>query len=170
MLVLVLRGLEFLAKLSHTLSSVKKVVDGVHSRSKIKDLPWPAFDVEELRKLLVDSRIALLRILGKLVPILSLLPDDTSLPDDFGACYVHVLEVAFSGLIQDDDAQFKEFFPSRFAGDLRRTTSFRNTSPTGTAMQLSSYGQTFLLIFLTWVLMRTSSQSIGANTNTGNCA
>ncbi len=115
---LVLRGLEFLAKLSHTLSSVKKVVDGVHSRSKIKDLPWPAFDVEELRKLLVDSRIALLRILGKLVPILSLLPDDTSLPDDFGACYVHVLEVAFSGLIQDDDAQFKEFFPIAFRGGL----------------------------------------------------
>ncbi len=94
------------------------MVDGVHGRSKIKDLPWPVFDFDALQKLTLDSRIALLRILGRLVPILSLLPDDTSLPDDFGACYVHVLEQAFSALIRDDDELFKEFFPITLHGGL----------------------------------------------------
>jgi hypothetical protein len=115
---LVLRGLEFLSKFSDTLSHVEKVVNGVQSRSRIKALPWPAFDFDGRHKLVEDSRQTLLALLGKLLTPLALTPDDVSLPDYFGACYVHVLEETFAVLIKDEEVFFTKWFPISFLGGL----------------------------------------------------
>lgn len=115
---LVLRGLEFVEKYYYTIGHVKKVADGVEQRSKIKDLKWPKFDFDSLAKSVGDMRKELVKLLGKLVPIHSVLPDDQSLPDYFGASYTHVLEETFSALIRDDEAGFGDLYPVAFLGGI----------------------------------------------------
>ncbi len=115
---IVSRGLECIEKFSTTMAAVKRLVAGVHTRMKIKDLQWPEFVFGEMEKKLIEVRSELLKLFGQLVPELSRLPDDVSLPDFFGECYVKVLEETFASLIRDDDEAFKEFFPVVLDGGL----------------------------------------------------
>jgi hypothetical protein len=113
------RGLEMCNKIRVHSPSLKKLVEELEKVAINKDLPWPAWDWNEIKDRVDNSHDKLVENLAKCIPSLSLIEHREKFPDFFGRTYNIVCQDCYESMILTKINKFKNLFPLLFFGSFK---------------------------------------------------
>jgi len=113
------RGLEMCNKIRVHSPSIKKLIEEFEKMVINKDLPWPAWDWNEIEDKVDNSHDKFVENLAKCIPSLSLIEHREKFPDFFGQTYNIVCQDCYESMILTKINKFKNLFPLLFFGSFK---------------------------------------------------
>jgi len=136
------RGLEACNKFIFHVGKIQACYDRLSTLHRVKDIPWPGPDWDDLSKRVLAVREELIINLAKASVTLAEMPFRKTLPDYFGQSFLVLAEECNNAMAMGNDKLFGKIFPAYFVAALKAHDRLRTEIGTATNQQAA-------LVFIT---------------------